>query len=176
MKIILICGKKQTGKTFLSTALAKQIQKNDMIVKTFAIADVLKNSIPNYDENLKHLFRPQLVKMGAEIRKKDPNQLIRKIADQIKQEQPDYVIINDVRLQNEINYFKNEFPNSIFVLKIINDMDNLNINDHDITEVDLDQYEPDLLIKKSQIFVVRNYQYVENPEFINTLRLIQNHF
>ena len=155
MKIILISGKAGSGKTSLAEEIKKQLPKTvvtnfSKYIKLFAM------EMTDWDGNDINKPRTFLQEMGDTLRSININYLTDRLYNDMKvyEKYYDYVIISDVRLINEIEYFKDkEYP--VVTIRIVNN-DNRRHLDNDqmshCTEIELDNYDKfDLVIEDNNI-------------------------
>ena len=154
MKIILISGKAGSGKSSLANILKEKLDKcvvtnYSKYIKLFAI------EMLNWDGSDENKPRSFLQEMGDTLRSINKNFLTDRMLQDISvySKYYDYVIISDVRLVNELEYFNDKFDT--YSIRI-NNNDNRkkldNNQSHHITEVELDNYNKfDLVIDDEEI-------------------------
>ena len=122
MKVILISGKAEHGKTataeYLQNTLEQEYSKRVLIV---GFADKLKFIAAKYfgwngvkDEKGRELLQY----LGTDVvRKKDPDYWVRNVADFVKvfEDSFDYILLHDTRFINEVEYFKNIGMNTLSI-------------------------------------------------------------
>ncbi|AKB11141.1 hypothetical protein [Mycoplasmopsis synoviae] len=118
--IILINGKRRSGKGILSSALKDQIQKFSSNVYIFSFAESIRKAAEdiiqklNWEKEPKETTRPLLIAIGDVGRKIDSDFWSIKLFEQIQEKinlaeqnnQDSYYIIDDLRITNELNFFK----------------------------------------------------------------------
>jgi len=137
--IIAITGKKFSGKTYLSNRLIDHFTKQKKTCEILSFATPLKNimkEISMYSEDIKNseckikmytsIFgfqnivdtpRRCLQILGSDIiRSRDYDFFVRKMEKNIKSCESDYIIIDDLRFENEYNMLKD---NNALVLKVV---------------------------------------------------------
>ena len=126
--IIGISGAARSGKDSFYLLL-KKILGNDVAIERTAFADELKCDIRplllekfdidinSYSDKEKEIVRPLMVSYGTLARSIDENFWIKKISKKVEKEQKSDIIsvITDVRYQNEQEWIKENFENSINV-------------------------------------------------------------
>ncbi len=151
-KIIVISGKQFSGKDTLAKILLQKL--NDF--KRIGIGDAIKIEYGKqkgltFDEieKNKHLFRADLIELGNKGRKINPDFWLSKLSDM------DKIIVPDVRVYHEVDFFKKK---GAFLLRVESSLENrakrgiLVCND-DATETALDNY-PDwnLVVENDSTF------------------------
>lgn len=140
--IILISGKKGTGKSTLAKEIINLFPKNSMRVP-FSLT--LKNDLRPFIESKgfdwdkdKELYRPLLQGYGQSMRNKESDYWINKTKGLIYETNKDIhtFLIDDCRFKNELNSFDKELYN---VIKIKRDRKSIYKGiDNDISETELD--------------------------------------
>ena len=138
-KIIVISGKQYSGKdTFAAILLEKM---NDF--KRIGIGDAIKIEYAKQknltlDEIIKnkHLYRNDLIKLGDWGRSQDDDYWLNNLANM------DKIIVPDVRVNHEVEYFKSK---GAFLIRVNSSYENRSIrgiitNEDDPTETALDGY------------------------------------
>ncbi len=141
--IYLISGKSQTGKDTVSKIISQICQVNNLrhinLQFSFYLKEYVKN-ITDWDSCEKTKPRKFLQDLGTEIAFKinDKDWLIRRINEDVKVYVNffDVITISDVRLIEEITFFKKKYNN----LKTINIKRKKINNDNHQTEKQLDNY------------------------------------
>jgi len=139
-KIIVISGKQYSGKDTLASILLEKLQGFSRI----GIGDAIKiqyakeNNI-TVEEIIKnkHLYRDGLIKLGDWGRAQNPDYWLNIMSDM------DKIIVPDIRVKHEADYFKNK---GAFLIRVNSDYENRSkrgmiTNDNDKTETELDNYE-----------------------------------
>ncbi len=139
IKYLLITAAARHGKDSFANILGDMYKTQPTYsFISYAFADALKYYVENIsidmfgktvfalDNKQKEIIRPILIAVGCAWREIDPLHWVRKVDDFIN-EGPDYNIqnqknisvIKDCRFVNEIEYFKNKYGDSVFVLELI---------------------------------------------------------
>jgi len=146
-KIFIISGKARSGKNEISKIIEKYYSNNKTITISFGhyIKDYAKR-VSNWDGNEETKPRELLQQLGIElIKNKINNKLfINRILEDIEifSYFYDIIIISDVRLVDEIETLKENYPNSLSIRVIRNNYDNKLTEEqkNHLTEVNLDNY------------------------------------
>lgn len=144
MNIYLICGKAGSGKTKIAHLIKEQIPQSiisnlSKYIKLFAL------EMTNWDGNDENKPRTFLQNMGDKLRALDEYFLPKRMTEDIEiyKEYYNTLIISDVRLIKEIEYFKNN-PNlhvTTIYVKSPKSYRNLTLQEqHHLTETELDTY------------------------------------
>ncbi len=165
-KVILILGHINSGKSTIS----KYILNSYFNVNKFALGDAVKifvsdlfNTLhdinPNisnislnslYDRSTKENYRDYLQRISTDVVRKHigENVWVNMVINQIDQvlDYSKIIIVDDVRFKNELNTFKNKYPNLITIRVTRPGYETQ--SDH-ISEHDLDNYIPDYTIINS---------------------------
>lgn len=144
MKIILISGKAGSGKTSLAKRINELLPKTvitsfSKYIKLFAL------EMTNWEGNDSDKPREFLQNMGDTLRSIDHNFMCNRLMEDMKVYEMyyDYVIISDVRLVNELEYFTKNNLYETYSIRINNNDNRRNLNNSEmnhITETDLDNY------------------------------------
>lgn len=144
MKIILISGKAGSGKTSLAKRISELLPKTvitsfSKYIKLFAL------EMTDWKGNDSDKPREFLQNMGDTLRSIDHNFMCNRLMEDMKVYEMyyDYVIISDVRLVNELEYFTNNNLYETYSIRINNNDNRRNLNNSEmnhITETDLDNY------------------------------------
>ena len=138
-KIIVISGKQYSGKD----TLAKKIKKKMPDFKRIGIGDAIKieygkknNLSFEQIEKDKHLYRNDLIALGNWGRNQDPSYWLKIMSHM------DKIIVPDVRMKFEADFFKNL---GAFLIRVNSTYENRSkrgviINENDTTEIELDNY------------------------------------
>ncbi len=144
MKIILISGKAGSGKTSLAKRISELLPKTvitsfSKYIKLFAL------EMTDWKGNDSDKPREFLQNMGDTLRSIDHNFMCNRLMEDMKVYEMyyDYVIISDVRLVNELEYFTKNNLYETYSIRINNNDNRRNLNNSEmnhITETDLDNY------------------------------------
>lgn len=144
MKIILISGKAGSGKTSLAKRISELLPKTvitsfSKYIKLFAL------EMTDWKGNDSDKPREFLQNMGDTLRSIDHNFMCNRLMEDMKVYEIyyDYVIISDVRLVNELEYFTKNNLYETYSIRINNNDNRRNLNNSEmnhITETDLDNY------------------------------------
>lgn len=138
-KIIIISGKQYSGKDTLAKILLEKLPD----FKRVGIGDAIKleygkrkNLTFEQIEKEKHLYRADLIKLGDWGRAQDGDYWLKNIANM------DKIIVPDVRVEHELNFFKSK---GAFLIRVNSTSENRAkrgtlINENDSTETALDDY------------------------------------
>lgn len=144
MKIILISGKAGSGKTSLAKRISELLPKTvitsfSKYIKLFAL------EMTDWKGNDSDKPREFLQSMGDTLRSIDHNFMCNRLMEDMKVYEMyyDYVIISDVRLVNELEYFTKNNLYETYSIRINSNDNRRNLNNSEmnhITETDLDNY------------------------------------
>ena len=171
-KIILLSGKARSGKDTVAKIIKDYYSNLDVIVISFGhyVKDYVKR-ITNWDGSEDTKPREMLQQIGIELikNKVDDRLFIKRIIDDINVFSYfyDIIIVDDVRLLDELVSLKKEFNNPVSIrVNRINNDNNLTISEKQhVTETDLDN------IDEFDYYVVNNNDYNKLYEdIINILR------
>ncbi|MBR2069624.1 MAG: hypothetical protein IJ877_07695 [Candidatus Gastranaerophilales bacterium] len=138
-QIIIISGKQYSGKDTLAKILLDKMPD----FKRIGIGDAIKieygrkhNLTFDEIEKNKHLYRNDLIELGNLGRSIDPDYWLRIMADM------DKIIVPDIRMCHEVEYFKEK---GAFAIRVNSDIQNRSkrgtiVNQNDNTETELDSY------------------------------------
>ena len=138
-KIIVISGKQYSGKDTFAKILLEKLTD----FKRIGIGDAIKiqygkeNNLSFEEiESQKHLYRDDLIKLGNWGRAQDKNYWLNNLSNM------DKIIVPDVRVLDEIEYFKNK---NAFLIRVNSSFENRSkrgviVNANDNTETALDNY------------------------------------
>lgn len=155
-EIIVISGKQYSGKDTLAKILLEKMSN----FKRIGIGDAIKIEYGKQKgltfeqiETQKHLYRADLINLGNWGRAIDPDYWLRCISNM------DKVIIPDVRVEHEVEFFKSQ---GAFLIRVESSYENRSkrgviTNDDDLTETALDDY------KDWNMVIDNNFDY-ENLE------------
>jgi len=124
MNIICISGKARHGKDTTAEMLKTKLESQGKKVLVTHYGDLVKyicRTFFNWNGEKDETGRTLLQYVGTDIiRSAEPDYWVRFIAGILKffQNHWDVVIIPDCRFPNEIEYIKNEFPDSVYSLRV----------------------------------------------------------
>lgn len=139
-KIIVISGKQYSGKDTLAKILLQKMPD----FKRIGIGDAIKiqfgkeNNLTFEEiEAQKHLYREKLIELGNWGRAQDKNYWLNNLSNM------DKIIVPDVRVEDEINFFKSK---NAFLVRVNSSFENrakrgVIVNNDDDTETALDNYQ-----------------------------------
>ncbi len=139
-KIIVISGKQYSGKDTLAKILLEKMPE----FKRIGIGDAIKiqfgkeNNLTFEEiEAQKHLYREKLIELGNWGRAQDKNYWLNNLSNM------DKIIVPDVRVEDEVNFFKNK---NAFLVRVNSSFENRSkrgviVNNDDNTETALDNYQ-----------------------------------
>lgn len=139
-KIIVISGKQYSGKDTLAKILLQKMPD----YKRIGIGDAIKiqfgkeNNLTFEEiEAQKHLYREKLIELGNWGRAQDKNYWLNNLSN------TDKIIVPDVRVEDEINFFKSK---NAFLVRVNSSFENRSkrgviVNNDDDTETALDNYQ-----------------------------------
>lgn len=147
IKLFLISGKARSGKGEVSKIIKNYYSDLSSITLSFGFyLKMYAKGVSQWDGSEETKPRTLLQNIGIELIKEniDSNLLIRRVLEDIEVYSYfyDVIIINDVRLIDELETLKNKYPNSISIRIIREDYDNkmtTEQNNH-LTEINLDNY------------------------------------
>ena len=138
-KIIIISGKQYSGKDTLAKILLDKMPN----FKRIGIGDAIKIEYGKQKgltfeqiEMHKHLYRNDLIALGNWGREIDPDYWLKNISNM------DEIIIPDVRVEHEVEFFKSQ---GAYLIRVESSYENRSkrgiiTNDNDLTETALDDY------------------------------------
>ncbi len=138
-QIIVISGKQYSGKDTLAKILLKKLPdfKRIGIGDAIKIEYAKKNNL-TFDEieKNKHFYRNDLINLGNWGRNLDSMYWLKNLACM------DKIIVPDVRVKSEIDFFKSQ---NAFLIRVNSDLENRSkrgtiVNGDDLTETALDNY------------------------------------
>lgn len=154
-KIIVLSGKQYSGKD----TVAKILLENLTNFKRIGLGDAIKleysekTDIPFEEiEKNKHLYRQDLINLGNKRRSEDKDYWIKKVISQ-----PGNIIVPDVRVKRELEFFKaeNAFTIRVEASRETRSQRGKLVGETDVTEVDLDDV-------KDWNYVISNNSTYEN--------------
>lgn len=159
MRLFLISGKAGSGKNEVAQIIKDNLPKTvisslSKYIKLFAIEMTTWNF--NDEDNKPRTF---LQTMGDELRNIDENFLTKRLYEDIKlyEKYYDNLVLSDVRLINEILYFKSKVELDVITIRINSSESKRELSNTEkvhLTETELDNY---------------NFDYVIENDFNNTL-------
>lgn len=154
-KIIVLSGKQYSGKD----TVAKILLENLTNFKRIGLGDAIKleysekTNIPFEEiEKNKHLYRQDLINLGNKRRSEDKDYWIKKVISQ-----PGNIIVPDIRVKRELEFFKaeNAFTIRVEATRETRSQRGKLVGETDVTEVDLDDV-------KDWNYVISNNSTYEN--------------
>lgn len=145
MKVFLIAGKAGSGKNEVANII-KDYLSNTIVTGFSKYIKLFALEFTDWDGRDITKPRATLQNIGDLLRKIDTNFLTKRIEEDLlvyKENNIENVVISDVRLINEINYFKNNQSLEVITIKVISTNSKRNLtssekNHH--TELELDNY------------------------------------
>ena len=144
MKVYLISGKAGSGKNYVANRLYERL--NNSVVTSFSkYIKLFATELKLWDGNDNEKPREFLQKTGDIMRAINDNFLTKRMLEDIKVYKElgiENVIINDVRLKNEIEYMKNS-PHKIITIRVNNKKSNRKLSTSEkthLTETELNNY------------------------------------
>ncbi len=151
-KIIVISGKQYSGKDTLAKILLQKMPD----YKRIGIGDAIKiqfgkeNNLTFEEiEAQKHLYREKLIELGNWGRAQDKNYWLNNLSNM------DKIIVPDVRVEDEINFFKSK---NAFLVRVNSSFENRSkrgviVNNDDDTETALDDYKAwDIIVDNNSTY------------------------
>ena len=154
-KIIILSGKQYSGKD----TVAKILLENLTDFKRIGLGDAIKieysekTGIPFEEiEKNKHLYRQDLINLGNKRRSEDKDYWIKKVI-----KMPGNIIVPDVRVKRELEYFKqaNAYTIRVEASRETRSARGNLVGENDVTEIDLDNI-------KDWDYVISNNSTYEN--------------
>lgn len=124
MKIILIAGKSESGKSLSANIIKENLENEGKKVIVLSFASYLKFIAKAYfgwDGNKDETGRTLLQHLGTDVvRKKNPDFWVKTVYDLIYtfEDEFDYFILDDTRFENEIDYFHERDPFSYVSIRV----------------------------------------------------------
>ncbi len=160
MRAFLICGKAGSGKNEVASILKEKLGK--AIVTGFSkYIKLFARELTTWDGSDDNKPRAFLQNMGDTLRSIDKDYMTKRVYEDLKvyeHEGIENVIVSDVRLINEINYFKEKNDIETIVVRVNSTMSKRVLNEEEknhLTETELDNYE--------------NFDFVINNNYDNTI-------
>ena len=145
MRLFLVAGKAGSGKNEVAIFI-KEILKNTVITSFSKYIKLYTLELTDWDGRDISKPRAELQHMGDRLRAIDKDFLTKRLLEDIevyKREGISNVVISDVRLVNEIDFFKKIKDIEVVTIRVNSDTSRRNLtNDekHHITEIELDNY------------------------------------
>ena len=145
MNVILISGKAGCGKSEASELFKKHLS-NSVITSLSKYIKIFANELLNWNYDDKSKPRAFLQKTGDLLRNQNKDFLLDRMYDDFKiyhEFNIENVIINDIRLQHEIEYFLNKKDLNVITIRINCDASKRNLTIEEQkhhTETELDNY------------------------------------
>ncbi len=160
MRLFLVCGKAGSGKNEVAEIIKKNLDKTivtafSKYIKLFAL------ELTDWDGNDNDKPRAYLQRMGDVLRGVDINFMTKRIYEDLKvyeHEGIENVVVSDVRLLNELNYFKDKSDIEVVTIRVNSETSKRVLNESEkqhCTEIELDNYS--------------GFDYVVNNKFDNKL-------
>ncbi len=145
MNIYLICGKAGSGKNEVANYLALNLEDSvitgfSKYIKQFAL------ELTDWDGTDSHKPREFLQTMGDKLRAIDPDFMTKRMKEDIEVYESQgikNVVISDVRLIHEIEYFKKIKKYNVIIIRVNSSVSKRVLTDeqkHHLTELELDNY------------------------------------
>ncbi len=161
MRVYLICGKAGSGKNEVAEIIKDYL--GDAVITGFSkYIKLFATELTTWDGNDNDKPRAYLQNMGDTLRSIDLNFMTKRVYEDLKvyeHEGINNVIISDVRLINEVNYFKEKNDIETIAIRVNSDISKRRLNEeekHHITETELDNYD--------------SFDYVINNQFDDSLK------
>ena len=161
MRVYLICGKAGSGKNEVAEIIKDYL--GDAVITGFSkYIKLFATELTTWDGNDNDKPRAYLQNMGDTLRSIDLNFMTKRVYEDLKvyeHEGINNVIVSDVRLINEVNYFKEKNDIETIAIRVNSDISKRNRNEeekHHITETELDNYD--------------SFDYVINNQFDDSLK------
>ena len=146
MKLILLCGKAESGKTTSAGMIKKYMEEQKKVAITTSLAKYLKlyaKEISGYVEGVDEKPRELLQKLGDTVRSLDKDFLLKRMDEDIKvySSFADFIIIDDIRLSSEIDYLRKKYDCN--VVQLVRDEESSSLTGKQkkhITETGLDGF------------------------------------
>ena len=145
MRLFLVAGKAGSGKNEVAIFI-KEILKNTVITSFSKYIKLYTLELTDWDGRDISKPRAELQHMGDRLRAIDKDFLTKRLLEDIevyKREGISNVVISDVRLVNEINYFKNKSDLEVITIRVNCDNSKRCLTNQEkchITETELDNY------------------------------------
>ncbi len=145
MKVYLICGKAGSGKNEVAEYM-KEYFGNAIITGFSKYIKLFAMELTKWDGNDFDKPRAYLQNMGDVLRNIDNDFMTKRLYEDLKvyeHEGIQHVIISDVRLLNEVEYFKNKTDIETITIRVNSEQSKRNLNEEEKmhhTETELDNY------------------------------------
>ena len=146
MRVYLICGKAGSGKNEVAEIIKDYL--GDAVITGFSkYIKLFATELTTWDGNDNDKPRAYLQNMGDTLRSIDLNFMTKRVYEDLKvyeHEGINNVIVSDVRLINEVNYFKEKNDIETIAIRVNSDISKRRLNEeekHHITETELDNYD-----------------------------------
>ena len=146
MRVFLICGKAGSGKNEVATIIT-EYYKNSIVTGFSKYIKLFAMELTDWDGRDFNKPRAYLQNMGDTLRSIDLNFMTKRVYEDLKvykHEGIENVIISDVRLLNEIEFFKNQKDLDVITIRVNSNTSKRDLNleekEHH-TETELDSYQ-----------------------------------
>ena len=145
MKVFLIAGKAGCGKDEVAKLIKSKLD-NTVITSLSKYIKLFALEWTDWNGNEDNKPREFLQTMGDKLRAIDKDYLTKRIYEDIevyKKEEISNIVVSDVRLVNEINYFKNKSNLEVITIRVNCENSKRCLTDNEkchITETELDKY------------------------------------
>ena len=146
MRVFLIAGKAGSGKNEVAIHIEEELE-NTVITSFSKYIKLFTLELTDWDGRDITKPRVELQNMGDKLRAIDKDFLTKRLLEDIevyKREGISNVVISDVRLVNEIEYFKKQDEIEVITIRVNCDNSRRNLTDIEkkhITETELDNYD-----------------------------------
>lgn len=160
MRVFLICGKAGSGKNEVASIIKEKLS-NSVITGFSKYIKLFARELTPWDGNDDNKPRAFLQNMGDILRNININFMTERLYEDLKVYEHvgiENVIVSDVRLLKEIEYFKNKKDIKTYVIRVNSNTSKRVLNNEEknhCTELELDNY--------------NNYDYIINNNYDNTL-------
>lgn len=150
MRVILLSGKRASGKDFVADKICKLLEKNHWKVHRTSLEIFKKNYCEKYNLNVNQLendchFKE---KHHSKMNELDPEWAVKSILENAINEKSDILIVSDIRRFKELEWFQKHSPSVPILLRIDGDneanlkrgWDSNPEKDQQPTEIELDNY------------------------------------
>ena len=160
MRIFLVCGKAGSGKNEVAEIIKNNLE-NTVVTAFSKYIKLFALELTSWDGKDEDKPRAYLQNMGDTLRGVDINFMTGRIYEDLKvyeHEGIQDVVVSDVRLVNELEYFKNKNDIDVITIRVNSETSKRVLNDSEKnhrTETELDNYD--------------KFDYVINNKFDDTL-------
>ncbi|KHN88629.1 Phosphomevalonate kinase [Toxocara canis] len=129
--VVCFSGKRKSGKDFVCALLAKRLESDGLQVAVRGVSYPLKEEYARLhqldaqllktDAPYKEIHRQKMVEWGESIRRKDPSYFCRATISNVGS--VDVILISDCRRPSDIEFFKNNFGNSLRLVRVESDLE-----------------------------------------------------